>query len=264
MATITRMVANWVSDDVFLLRDRHGFPVVMTQPHGVTGSDLLPLSLIGCAAWDVLAILRKQRQTVTGLRVTADSEQDPNPPWRFRRIDILYEFRGPGLSADKIQRAIELSQEKYCSVYVTLRDAVAVTSRFEIAPDSAPAAAPALPADSASQVVIAFNDALNARNLDGMMRCLSEDTVFENTAPPPDGTRYQGQAAVRAFWAQFFASAPQTRFEIEEIFGAGDRCVMRWVYYWTDAAGIPGHIRGIDLYTLRGGLITEKLSYVKG
>lgn len=263
MTTRTRVVANWVAEDVFLLRDRHGFPVVMTQPHGVNGSDLLPLSLIGCAAWDVLAILRKQRQTVTGLRVTADSEQDPDPPWRFRRIDILYEFHGPGLSADKIQRAIELSQEKYCSVYITLRDAVTVTSRFEIAPDSAPAA-PALPADSASQAVIAFNDALNARDLDGMMRLLSEDCVFENTAPPPNGTRYEGRAAVRAFWEQFFASAPQARIEIEEIFGAGERCVMRWVYHWTNAAGISGHIRGIDLYTLRGGLITEKLSYVKG
>ena len=48
---------------------------------------------------------------------------------------------------------------------------------------------PTLPPDNAQQIVRAFNDALNARDLDGMMRCLSEDTVFENTTPPPDGTR---------------------------------------------------------------------------
>ena len=123
---------------------------------------------------------------------------------------------------------------------------------------------PTLPPDNAQQIVRAFNDALNARDLDGMMRCLSEDTVFENTTPPPDGTRYEGKAAVRAFWEQFFASAPETRIDVEEIVGAGDRCVMRWVYRWMDAAGVSGHIRGIDLYTVRDGLIAAKLSYVKG
>lgn len=115
-----------------------------------------------------------------------------------------------------------------------------------------------------TQIAIAFNDALNARDIDGMMRLMSEDCVFENTAPPPDGARYEGQANVRAFWEQFFAGAPQTRIEVEEIFGEGNRCVMRWVYRWTDAAGVAGHIRGIDLYTLRDGLIAEKRSYVKG
>ncbi len=123
---------------------------------------------------------------------------------------------------------------------------------------------PTLPPDNAQQIVRAFNDALNARDLDGMMRCLSEDTVFENTAPPPDGTRYEGKAAVRAFWEQFFASAPETRIDIEELVSMGDRSVMRWVYRWTGAAGVSGHIRGIDLYTVRDGLIAAKLSYVKG
>lgn len=115
-----------------------------------------------------------------------------------------------------------------------------------------------------SSIVLAFNDALNARDVDDMMRLMSEDCVFENTAPPPDGARYEGQAAARAFWEQFFASARETHIEIEEIFSVGDRCVMRWVYHWTDAAGAAEHIRGIDLYTLRDGLIAEKLSYVKG
>ncbi|MCZ2095250.1 MAG: nuclear transport factor 2 family protein [Anaerolineae bacterium] len=263
--TINVVQADWVSGSVLLLRDRNRFPIIMTQPRGVNGSDLLPLSLIGCAAWDVLHILRKQRQPVTGLRVTAQSAQDDAAPWRFREIDIRYEFRGQALSAAKARRAIEISQEKYCSVFVTLRDAVTIRSGFEIVTEGAPAPiAATLANDEAVSVVIAFNQALNARDLDTMMGLMTPDCVFENTVPPPDGARYEGQAAVRAFWERFFEAAPHTKIEIEEILGADDRCVMRWVYHWTGADGSAGHVRGVDLYTLRDGLIAEKLSYVKG
>lgn len=109
-----------------------------------------------------------------------------------------------------------------------------------------------------------FNDALNARDLDEMMRLMTPDCVFENTHPPPDGTRYEGQAAVREFWARFFLGASETRIKVEEIFAADDRVVMRWAYIWTGPLGDSGHIRGIDLYRIRDGLIAEKLSYVKG
>lgn len=114
------------------------------------------------------------------------------------------------------------------------------------------------------QIVIQFNDALNRRDVDAMMRCMSPDCVFENTAPAPDGTRYEGQSAVRSFWETFFASSTQATIEIEEIFGLENRCVMLWTYRWIDREGQPGHIRGVDIYTLRNGLITRKLSYVKG
>jgi hypothetical protein len=49
--------AEWVRDRVFLLRDRRDFPVVMTQPMGVSGADLLPMSLLGCVMWDAVSIL---------------------------------------------------------------------------------------------------------------------------------------------------------------------------------------------------------------
>lgn len=113
-------------------------------------------------------------------------------------------------------------------------------------------------------VVIRFNDALNARDVDAMLRLMTEDCVFENTYPPPDGTRYVGQAAVRAFWEDFMRGSSEARFEIEEIFDAADRVVMRWTYHWIDLQGQAGHMRGVDVYTVRDGLIAEKLSYVKG
>ncbi len=120
-------------------------------------------------------------------------------------------------------------------------------------------------ADSAViELVVCFNEALNRQDVDTMMRLMTEDCVFENTDPPPEGTRYEGQKAVRAFWEEFFHSSQEPGIEIEEIFAAGERCVMRWVYHWVDARGDAGHIRGVDIYKIRADKIVEKLSYVKG
>lgn len=124
--------AEWVRDDIYLLRDRNNFPIVMTQPWGVNGADLLPLSLIGCALWDIVAILRKQRQPLTRAGVWAESERESEPPWRYTRIQIHYHFAGNGLDAARVQRAIALSEEKYCSIYATLRAAIELVSDFEI------------------------------------------------------------------------------------------------------------------------------------
>jgi ketosteroid isomerase-like protein len=118
--------------------------------------------------------------------------------------------------------------------------------------------------ETAIRLVTEFNEALNAHDLEAMMSRLAPDCVFENTSPAPDGRRYVGQAAVRSFWEEFFGSGREKRIEIEEIFAAGGRCVMRWVYRWSRADGSQGHVRGVDLYTIRNGLIAEKLSYVKG
>jgi ketosteroid isomerase-like protein len=114
------------------------------------------------------------------------------------------------------------------------------------------------------EVVTQFNEALNKRDVDTMMRLMSADCVFENTSPAPDGIRYEGQAAVRAFWENFFKGSAQATIEAEEIFEHDNRCVMLWIYRWVDLEGNAGHIRGVDVYKLQDGLITAKLSYVKG
>ena len=109
------------------------------------------------------------------------------------------------------------------------------------------------------RIVLEFNDAFNRHDVDGMMRLMSEDCVFENTAPAPDGTVYSGKESVTQFWQEFFHESPQAHIDIEEIFGMGYRCVMRWKYAWGD-----GHVRGVDIFKIEEGLIREKLSYVKG
>ncbi|MCL7454718.1 MAG: nuclear transport factor 2 family protein [Anaerolineae bacterium] len=119
-------------------------------------------------------------------------------------------------------------------------------------------------AEDLIRTVTSFHDALNAHDVEAMMALMTPDCVFDNTAPAPDGTRYEGRAAVRAFWEEFFRASPQARFETEEILALGSRCVLRWTYHWVDASGCAGHVRGVDLYRLEDGLIAEKLSYVKG
>jgi len=109
-----------------------------------------------------------------------------------------------------------------------------------------------------------FNEAFGRHDVDGVMKAMTDDCVFENTCPPPDGERYEGEESVRRFWDRFFRSSPSSVFETEEIFAAGDRCVVRWHYRWVEESGTPGHIRGVDVFRVRGGKVAEKLSYVKG
>jgi putative redox protein len=130
--TIEKVTAEWVRDQVFLLRDRHGFPIVMAQPHGVVASDLLPLSLIGCSVYDVTSILRKQKQEFQRLEVEASSEQDDEPPWRFRKIRVLYRIWGTQVKNTAVERAIRLTEEKYCSVFATLKPTLEIVSDYEI------------------------------------------------------------------------------------------------------------------------------------
>lgn len=123
---------DWLRERRFELRDRNGYAILMDQPDGVNAADLLPLSLIGCSAYDVIAILQKQRQEVIDLSVSAQSTRDADPPWRFRKIHIHYKVSGHALDPEKVRRAIHLAEEKYCGVYATLRDAVELTNDFEI------------------------------------------------------------------------------------------------------------------------------------
>jgi len=118
--------------------------------------------------------------------------------------------------------------------------------------------------ESGVRMVLEFNEAFNRHDVAWMMRLMSDDCVFENTEPSPDGSLCAGKEAVARFWQDFFLASPQAHIEVEEIFGLGLRCVMRWRYDWVDTAGKKGHVRGVDLFKMKDGLICEKLSYVKG
>jgi ketosteroid isomerase-like protein len=115
----------------------------------------------------------------------------------------------------------------------------------------------------ALDVVNRFGDALNAKDIDAVMALMTDDCLFENTSPFPDGEAFRGQDAVRAFWTEL-AKTPGMHFETEEAIVAGDRVTTRWRYSWTNPDGTEGHVRGTDLFKISDGKVAEKLSYVKG
>ena len=109
-----------------------------------------------------------------------------------------------------------------------------------------------------------FNAAFNRHDVPAMMALMTDDCVFENTYPPPEGERFTGQAAVGRFWQDFFAASPQAKIYIEELFTAGERGAQTWRYTWVDEHGQAGHVRGVDVFHFRDCKIAAKFSYVKG
>lgn len=116
---------------------------------------------------------------------------------------------------------------------------------------------------STLDAVTRFNDAINRHDAAAVAAMLTDDTVFENTGPVPDGARIEGRAAVAAFWEKWLLANADARFDAEEVIVAGDRCTVRWVYRKM-RDGKPWHLRGIDVFTVRDGKIAAKLAYVKG
>jgi len=108
-----------------------------------------------------------------------------------------------------------------------------------------------------------FNAAFNRQDVDALAALLTDDTVFENTSPPPDGRRIQGKGAVVEFWRSWFANNRDARFEAEEIIVSGNRATVLWIYRKM-RAGEPWHLRGVDVFTVRDGKVAAKLAYVKG
>ena len=123
---------NWNPEEQFVLSDVENYKIKMKRPGGVKPSDMLAMALIGCSSVDVVEILQKQRQDLRELKVTAASTQDETPPWRFRKIHIHYQAVGKGIDLEKLAKAIKISEEKYCSVYATLKDAIEITHEYEV------------------------------------------------------------------------------------------------------------------------------------
>lgn len=135
----------WTGDadsQMFVGRDSFGHIVVAgswpkedeawTEWKASKPSDLLVLSLLSCSSYDVVLILRRQRQQLTGLYVTAEATQADEPPYQFTHIHLHYKATGVDLDESKVQRAIELSENKYCSVAATIKGVTEITHSFEV------------------------------------------------------------------------------------------------------------------------------------
>jgi ketosteroid isomerase-like protein len=118
--------------------------------------------------------------------------------------------------------------------------------------------------DQATRAAIdAFNEAFNNHDADALAPLLTDDTVFEDTSPAPDGRRVEGKAAVVEFWRAWFARNTDARFEAEETIISANHATVLWVYHKM-RNGQPWHLRGVDVFTVRDGKVASKLAYVKG
>ncbi len=112
-----------------------------------------------------------------------------------------------------------------------------------------------------ADVIRRFNDVFQRHDPSALPGLIAEDCVIENTTPAPNGARLFGRDACVANWSGL-ATAPGTHFEIEDVFAAGDRAVIRWRYCFGESEA--DSIRGVNLMRVRDGLIVEAMGYVKG
>ncbi len=131
----TSTVVQWAGGQRYLGIDSTKHSIIMSSAGegiGVKPSETLLLSLAACTAHDVVEILAKKRMPLNSLEIITSAEQDPNPPWPFRKIHLKYRVSGPGLTDKAVEQAILLSEEKYCSVAATIRGVAEITTEFEI------------------------------------------------------------------------------------------------------------------------------------
>jgi putative redox protein len=129
----------WISGKLFVGIDSTKHSVVLSSTDegvGMKPSELLLVALSSCTAVDVVDILTKKRTPLDFLEISASAEQDTDPPWTFRKIHLLYKVRGKGIKEKDVAQAIELSEQKYCSVSATIRGVAEITTSFELLPEA--------------------------------------------------------------------------------------------------------------------------------
>ena len=124
---------------MFVGADRNGRPILIGNSKtrepawsGVKPSDLVMLGMITCSGYDVVDILGKQHQQLTSFDISATGDQRDEPPYAFTMIHIEYVVRGKNLNEALVQRAVNLSENKYCSVIATVRPGCAITTHYRI------------------------------------------------------------------------------------------------------------------------------------
>ena len=117
-------------DDYKVIMD--AAPASGGQHLGPTPKPLLMASLGGCTGMDVISLARKMRQEVESLEIIIKGSITEEHPMRYEAIHLIFEFAGKDLDAEKLQKAVDLSQEKYCGVAATLKPNVKITNEIRI------------------------------------------------------------------------------------------------------------------------------------
>ena len=125
----------WIMGKQFVGIDSTQHSVVLSTPDegvGIKPSELLLIAVASCTAVDIVEILAKKRMPINLLEISVDGEQDQDPPWTFRKIHMHFQIGGTNLTEKAVAQAIQLSEEKYCSIAATIRSTTQITTDFEI------------------------------------------------------------------------------------------------------------------------------------
>ncbi len=128
----------WINGKTFMGVDSTCHSVVLSTPDegvGMKPSEMLLVALASCTAVDVVEILTKKRTPLSSLEIQSSGVQDSEPPWPYRKIHLKYLLKGKGLTPRSVEQAIQLSEEKYCSVAATIRGVAEITYDYEILPE---------------------------------------------------------------------------------------------------------------------------------
>lgn len=130
----------WIGDQKFVAISPSGHAIAIDSDrasnHAPGPMELLLLALGACTATDVVIVLEKKRQKLESLEVICSGERAPDPPEVWTKLEILYKLRGR-LDEAAVKHAIQLSEDKYCSVSATLKKTASLSWRYEILPPSA-------------------------------------------------------------------------------------------------------------------------------
>ncbi len=132
---MAQVSVTWVNSFTFVGTDSTDHSVVISSPKdgvGMKPSELLLVALGSCTAYDIVSILSKKRRRITDIKVTVSGEQDEDPPWAFNKIHVHYVITGDNVTSKDVEKAIELSEEKYCSVSATVGKGADITHDFEV------------------------------------------------------------------------------------------------------------------------------------
>lgn len=136
----TEAKVTWTGSGLRLVGEASSGPAIVVdhavkegeKQAGPTPMELLLIGLCGCTAMDVVSILQKKRQPFTGLEVRATAERAEEHPMVYTRIHLEYVVRGEGVEPQAVERAIELSETKYCSAAAMLGKAAPITTSYRI------------------------------------------------------------------------------------------------------------------------------------
>ena len=128
----------WMEDLAFE-GEVNGHKIILDAEDHVGGKDrgprpkpLMLTSLIGCTGMDVISILKKMRVDVKDFKVHAEAELTEEHPKHYKKIHLIYEFTGKDLPMDKLEKAVNLSQERYCGVSYIYKQVIELTHEIKV------------------------------------------------------------------------------------------------------------------------------------